>query len=149
VSEATPKNVEIERIVETLSAVWDQHGREIPEWVAQELTFGQMRLLFLLSVNGPAPMSRVAEWLAVGLPAASGIVDRVERHGLVARVHRLDDRRIVECQLTDAGHQLMEEIAGLRGEILRETLGVLTAEELAQLARLIDVLLERSPASRP
>jgi DNA-binding MarR family transcriptional regulator len=148
-SEATPKEAEIEQIVETLSAVWDQHGREIPEWVAQELTFGQMRLLFLLSRNGPAPMSRVAEWLGVGLPAASGVVDRIERHGLVARAHRLDDRRVVECQLTDAGRQLLEEIAGMRREVLRETLGVLTPAELADLARLITVLLERSAVGQP
>jgi DNA-binding MarR family transcriptional regulator len=144
-----PRDAEIEQIVETLSTVWDQHGREIPEWVAQELTFGQMRLLFLLGKNGPSPMSRVAEWLAVGLPAASGVVDRVERHGLVTRAHRLDDRRVVECQLTDAGRCLLEEIAGLRREVLRETLGVLTPDELAQLGRLIAVLLERSAAKQP
>jgi len=32
-----------------------------------------------------------------GAATASGIVERVERHGLVARQHRLDDRRVVEC----------------------------------------------------
>jgi DNA-binding MarR family transcriptional regulator len=145
----SPKDLEIERIVDALSAVWDQHSRQIPDWVAQELTFGQMRLLFLLKGNGPATMSRVAEWLGVGLPAASGIVDRIERHGLVARVHRTDDRRVVECQLTDAGRALLAEIAGMRREVLRETLGVLDANELSEFFRLIGVLLERNMSGRP
>jgi DNA-binding MarR family transcriptional regulator len=131
-------------VVEALGAVWDQGGHDVPGWVAQELTFGQMRLLFLLSKHGPSPMSRIAEWLNVGLPAASGIVERVERHGLVTREHRVDDRRVVDCQLTDQGRTLIEEIAGMRREVLRQTLGVLTDEELAELARLIRLLLERS-----
>ena len=112
--------------------------------MAQELTFGQMRLLFLLSKHGPSPMSRVAEWLAVGLPAASGVVDRIERHGLVERQHRLDDRRVVECQLTAAGRQLIEEIAGMQRSVFRETLAVLTEDELATLARLLQIVLERT-----
>ncbi len=120
------------------------HGPDVPEWVAQELTFGQMRLLFLLSKHGPSPMSHIAEWLGVGLPTASGIVERVERHGLVARQHRLDDRRVVDCQLTDAGRHLIDEISGMRLEMMRQFLGVLTEDELAEMARLITIVLERT-----
>ena len=42
-----------------------------------------------------------------------------------------DDRRVVECTLTDQGRQLIEEIGGMRREMLRHTLGVLSEEELA------------------
>jgi DNA-binding MarR family transcriptional regulator len=137
---------EIEAVLESLGEVWDHGAHEIPGWVGQDLTFGQMRLLFLLSKNGPSPMSHVAEWLGVGLPAVSGVVERVERHGLVTRRHRSDDRRVVECILTDGGLRLIEEISGLRREMLRQTLGVLSDEELAQLARLISIVLERTTA---
>ncbi|MGD0863224.1 MAG: MarR family winged helix-turn-helix transcriptional regulator [Candidatus Limnocylindrales bacterium] len=138
------KLLEIEAVLESLGAVRDLGAHEIPGWVGQDLTFGQMRLLFLLSQNGPSPMSHVAEWLGVGLPAASGIVERVERHGLVTRHHRSDDRRVVECLLTDQGRGLIEEISGLRREVLRQTLGVLSDDELAQLARLISIILART-----
>jgi DNA-binding MarR family transcriptional regulator len=137
---------EIEAVLDSLGAVWDHGAHEIPGWVGQDLTFGQMRLLYLLSKNGPSPMSHVAESLGVGLPTASGIVERVERHGLVTRQHRSDDRRVVECILTDDGRRLMEEISGLRREMLRQTLGVLSDEELAALARLISIVLERTTA---
>lgn len=130
--------------MDELSDFWGTHGPDVPEWVAQELTFGQMRLLFLLSKHGPSPMSHIAEWLGVGLPTASGIVERVERHGLVARQHRLDDRRVVDCQLTDAGLHLIDEIVGMRLEMMRRFLGVLTEDELAEMARLITLVLERT-----
>jgi len=130
--------------MDELSDFWGTHGPDVPEWVAQELIFGQMRLLFLLSKHGPSPMSHIAEWLGVGLPTASGIVERVERHGLVARQHRLDDRRVVDCQLTDAGLHLIDEISGMRLEMMRRFLGVLTEDELAEMARLITLVLERT-----
>ena len=143
-SEVSSNQLEIEAVIDSLSQVWDKGAHDVPEWVAQELTFGQMRLLFLLSKHGPSPVSRVAEWLNVGMPAASGVLDRVEKHGLVTRLHRMDDRRVVECALTDAGRQLMEEIAGMRRVVLRRTLRVLTEEELGDLTRLVKILLERS-----
>jgi DNA-binding MarR family transcriptional regulator len=68
----------------------------------------------------------------------------VERHGLVARQHRLDDRRVVECTLTDAGRRLIDEISGLRLEMMRQVLDVLDPDELAQMARLVTLIVERT-----
>ena len=129
--------------MESLSALADRGGQDVPDWVAQDLTFGQMRILFLLSKHGPSPISRVAEWLGVGLSSASGVVDRVERHGLVIRSHRRDDRRVVECDLTDKGRRLIEDIGGMRREMLNEIVGVLSDEELADFARLTQTIIER------
>jgi DNA-binding MarR family transcriptional regulator len=142
-TEGSDRDDQIEAVIEALSSLWDKDAHDVPEWVAQELTFSQMRLLFLLSRNGPAPMSRIAEWLGVGLPTASGTVERVERHGLVSRQHRLDDRRVVDCGLTDAGRRLIDEISGTRLEMMRQLLRVLNADELTQMARLITAMLGR------
>ncbi len=134
----------IDAVVQAVSELWEQGQTDVPGWAAQELTFGQMRLLFLLGKHGPSPMSHIAEWLGVGLPAASGTVERVERHGLVERRHREDDRRVVDCQLTVAGRELLEGIAGMQRGVLRRTLGVLTGDELRELARLISIVVERT-----
>jgi DNA-binding MarR family transcriptional regulator len=144
VSELSSDTTNIDAVIQAVSGLWEQGGTDVPEWAAQELTFGQMRLLFLLSKHGPSPMSRIAEWLGVGLPTASGTVDRVERHGLVERRHRVDDRRVVECQLTGAGRELLEEIAGMQRDVLRRTLGVLSEDELRELVRLVSIVLERT-----
>lgn len=142
-SEVSDKLGEIETALQDLENLWDRSGHDVPAWAAEDLTFGQVRLLFLLGKHGPSPIGHVAEWLGVGLPATSGIVDRVERHGLVTRQHRQDDRRVVECTLTEQGRRLIEEIGGMRREMLRQTLGVLSDEELADLTRLIKTVLER------
>jgi DNA-binding MarR family transcriptional regulator len=141
---ANPDLASVDAVVEALGSLWEEQEPDVPEWAAQELTFGQMRLLFLLGKHGPCSMSRIAEWLGVGLPTASGTVDRVERHGLVERRHRVDDRRVVECQLTVAGLELLEEIAGMHRNVLRRTLGVLSEDELSEFARLISIVLERT-----
>jgi DNA-binding MarR family transcriptional regulator len=144
VSKVPSRQLEIEAVIGALGSFWDKDAHDVPDWVAQELTFSQMRLLFLLSKNGPAPMSHIAEWLGVGLPTASGTVERVERHGLVARQHRLDDRRVVDCGLTDAGRRLIDEISGMRVEMMRQYLDVLTDAELTQMARLVTAMTERT-----
>ena len=132
-SELPPDDPNIDAVVQAVSSLWERQDSDVPDWAAQELTFGQMRLLFLLSKHGPSPMSHIAEWLGVGLPTASGTVERVERHGLVERRHRVDDRRVVECQLTVAGRELLEEIAGMQRDVLRRTLGVLSEDELISI----------------
>ena len=142
-SELSVKQLQLEGLIDALSGLWEADGPDVPEWVAQELTFSQLRLLFLLAKHGPSPMSRVAEWLGVALPTASGTVERVERHGLVTRQHRLDDRRVVECGLTDAGRRLIDEMSGTRLQMMRQILGVLTEDEMADMARLIAIVLER------
>jgi DNA-binding MarR family transcriptional regulator len=142
-SEVSDRQLRIEAVLAALDSLEKEDAHDVPEWVAQELTFSQMRLLFLLSKHGPAPMSRIAEWLGVGLPTASGAVERVERHGLVARQHRLDDRRVVECQLTDAGRRLIDQISGSRVEILQRIFRVLTDDELSQMSQLITTMVAR------
>ena len=134
----------MEAVIQAASGLWEQPAADVPEWAAQELTFGQMRLLFLLSKHGPSPMSRIAEWLGVGLPTASGTVDRVERHGLVERRHRVDDRRVVECQLTARRPRAP---GGDRRHAARHdapALSVLTGDELGEIARLMLLILERT-----
>ena len=124
------------------------HGAA-PQWLAQELTFSQLRVLFLLRDEGAFTMSHLAETLGVTSATASGIVDRIERRGLVERLHRSDDRRVVECALTDEGLRLVREMAGARLDSFRQMLRVLTPDELAEFDRLIGLVIERLAAGRP
>ncbi len=118
---------------------------EIPSWViATDLTFGQLRLLFRLRRSGPTAMGRLAAWLGVSLATATGIVERIEAHGLVAREHREDDRRVVDCQLTPAGAALVAEIDGLRTDTLRQAIALLDEAELAEFDRLLVLIIDRA-----
>jgi DNA-binding MarR family transcriptional regulator len=110
---------------------------------ARDLTFGQLRLLVLIHREGPQPMGRLADVFDLTSTGASGLVERVERHGLVERHHRADDRRVVECDLTAEGRRLVLQFAGLRQAELKRTLAVLAPAELADLHRLVLVITER------
>jgi DNA-binding MarR family transcriptional regulator len=110
---------------------------QVPPLPAMDLTMGQMRLLFLLRREGPQPMGRLAEMFDLSPTASSGFVARIERHGLVVRHHRSDDRRIVECELTDAGSRFIQELSGDRIDTVRTALSTLEPAELAEFRRLL------------
>ncbi len=118
-----------------------------PAWAHHDLTFGQLRLLFVLGQCGPVSIGRLAHMLNVTDATASEFIDRLERRGLAIRSHRVDDRRVVECRLSDDGARLLAEIQGARRGALRQVLAVLTPEELASFERLLRIMAERLPAA--
>jgi DNA-binding MarR family transcriptional regulator len=115
----------------------------VPGDLARDLTLLQLRLLFVLNREGPQPMGRIALRFDLTSAAASGLVERIERHGLVERRHRDDDRRVVECALSPAGQRLVEEFAGIRLGELRRTVSVLAPDELAAFHRLVRIIGSR------
>ena len=121
-----------------------------PDLAHHDLTFGQLRLLFLLGQSGPVSIGQLADMLGVTDATASEFVDRVERRGLAIRSHRADDRRVVDCKLSDDGARLLAEIAGARQAAMREVLAILTPEELVDVDRLLRIVAERlSTAIQP
>jgi DNA-binding MarR family transcriptional regulator len=117
-----------------------------PRWAHHDLTFGQLRLLFVLGQSGPVSIGQLADTLGVTDATASEFVDRVERRGLAVRSHRADDRRVVDCRLSDEGARLLAEIQGARQDSMRQVLAVLTADELSDFDRLLRTMAERLSA---
>ena len=120
--------------------------RDVPPVPARDLTLGQIRLLFLLLREGPQPMGGIADVFDLSSTASSGFVARIERHGLVERRHRSDDRRVVECALTDAGNRFLHGISGMRIDLIRQRLAVLEPDELDEFARLLRLISDRAEA---
>jgi DNA-binding MarR family transcriptional regulator len=91
-------------------------------------------------------MGRIAEVFDLSSTASSGFVARIERHGLVERRHRSDDRRVVECALTEAGTRFLQGMSGMRLDLVRQRLAVLEPDELSQFGRLLQVMRDRATA---
>lgn len=70
-----------------------------------DITPQQAQLLCLL-IEGPLGMSDLGRLLHLEKSSLTGLVDRVEQRGLVARVRSTRDRRACEVGLTDAGRRL-------------------------------------------
>jgi DNA-binding MarR family transcriptional regulator len=66
----------------------------------------------------------------VSQASATGIVDRMEQRGLVARHRDDDDRRVVRVALTDEGRSLIAGLATERREHLAMMLDHLADNEL-------------------
>lgn len=115
-------------------------------WMDLDLTLGQLRFLHVLNRAGSLSIGSVAEQLGVTLTTASQFVNRLERHGYVERVHRDDDRRVVECRLTDRGGEVTAAMRGMQREVLGALLGNLKPRELRVLERLYRLMLQRAAA---
>lgn len=101
-----------------------------------DLTAQQVGLLRLL--DEPVSMRAFAEELACDPSNVTGLVDRVERLGLVDRVPDSADRRIRVLTLTAKGRALRDEI---NGEIARDLAAALGLER-ADHERVLGLITE-------
>jgi DNA-binding MarR family transcriptional regulator len=108
-------------------------GGVFKSWHQHALSLVHLNVLTALEAEGPLSMKRLAEAMDVSDASATGIVDRMEKRGLVARRHSTDDRRVVRVHPTEAGFQVFRDIATHRREALAKVLAELTAEEMASL----------------
>jgi DNA-binding MarR family transcriptional regulator len=99
----------------------------------RSISMTHLLLMTLLDTHGPVPMSRVAELLGCGLPAATGIVSRMEERGLVERQHDSEDRRVVTLRLSDDGAAEIRQLQVSRRERMATALTHLTDPEREQL----------------
>jgi DNA-binding MarR family transcriptional regulator len=109
--------------------------RMFRRWHRGALSLVQLNVVAVLEAEGPLPMGRLADELDVSVASATGIVDRMERRGLVERRHATDDRRVVAVHLAEGGGAIFRDMAARRRENIARVLGDLTEEEAAGLLR--------------
>ena len=109
--------------------------RHMRHWPGGELSLVHLNVLAVLDIDGPLPMRGLAETLDVSQASATGIVDRMEQRGLVARHRDDDDRRVVRVALTDEGRSLIAGLATERREHLAMMLDHLADDELEGFLR--------------
>jgi DNA-binding MarR family transcriptional regulator len=98
-------------------------------WQDRSISKLNLHVLMLLDHHGPLTMTRLAALADVSLSNMTGIVDRLEQHGLVERVRDDRDRRLVLVRATATGAARCEEAEGLRREQLRRLIGTLDGPE--------------------
>ena len=120
--------------------------------VQGQVSMSQMHVLWLLQHHGAMAMSRLADLLGVSLSNASGLIDRMEEHGLIERERVPDDRRLVMVRPADAGMRALSETETTKRERMRAVLSHLPASErpivlaaLRSLRRALSAEIESSP----
>jgi len=97
-----------------------------------------MHVLWLLEHHGDLPMSRLADLLDVSFSNATGIVDRMEERGLVARIRVPNDRRVVLVRIAAGGMQALDEMEAVKRDRLQAILGRLDAAQLEGVAAALE-----------
>lgn len=90
-----------------------------------QVSASQAAVLFLLLRRGERRMGAIGDVLALGAPAVTGLVARMEAAGLVVRSPDPKDRRGAVVALTEAGRE-----AGERADAILRELNASIAERL-------------------
>ncbi|SHN45586.1 MarR family winged helix-turn-helix transcriptional regulator [Cryptosporangium aurantiacum] len=77
---------------------------------AAQLDLPPAQALVLTNLSQPAPMRELAEWLSCEPSNVTGIVDGLERRGLVTRQPDPADRRVKHVVLTEEGERKRAEL---------------------------------------
>lgn len=105
------------------------------------LTGPQLWAIKMISENGPLRVSDLAALMFVRPGTVVGILDRLEKKGLVLRKRSQLDRRAVMVELSDAGKDLVAGApAVIQGELVRG-LASISGEELGAIDAGMDTLV--------
>jgi DNA-binding MarR family transcriptional regulator len=108
------------------------------------LSEGRTGVLFHLFKCGATPLGDLATDLDSTPRNITGLVDHLERDGLVERVPDPEDRRSVRASLTDAGRKQIESIWQEAFTHHEKLTAGMTKEDLAQLRHLCLQLVENA-----
>lgn len=134
--------LQVDRIVEAIIYLYTEARRLTKEQAAQHgLTGPQLSVAKILHDLGDLSLSELSEKINAQNSTVTGIVDRMEREGLVERKRSSEDRRVVHIRLTKKGHDLARTMNFEPFEIFRNAFErALTREELGTLLTLLDKL---------
>ncbi len=132
---AVPDRSELVRsIVDGVATLSSRHRCAVAQRVHHSgISLGHLQILWILQEHGPLPVSRLAGWLGIGVPNATGLLDRMEQRGLVERVRDADDRRVVLVRQTDLGRATVADVDGWRAGLVERLLAPLPTDQLAAL----------------
>ncbi len=110
------------------------------EMLELDVTMTQLKIMFLLFVDGRKRMSDLAADLGVTLATASGLADRLVERGFVVRESQPDDRRVVLCRLSHSGTKAISRIWQTAADRLRGLLRTLDTHNLQVLTDILQTM---------
>jgi DNA-binding MarR family transcriptional regulator len=93
--------IALRRIIRTVAL----HSRQLAE--QHGLTTLQFAALHELSGRGVLSARELAQFLQVGQPTVTGVLDRLEERKLITRTRNTQDRRALHIAITDQGRQVL------------------------------------------
>lgn len=132
---------EVDAILETFLYLYTE-SRRLTKGMAREvgLTGPQLTVIKLLETFGDLSLSSLSDRIRAQNSTVTGIIDRMEREGLVKRERSTTDRRVVFIRLSDKGRRLATEIAVEPMAIFRAALMSLSRDDAKDFLRILTKL---------
>ena len=109
-----------------------------------DLTPPQFYVLATIGYAGGLPFGEIGEKMMVTVSNLTGIVDRLEEKGVVARERDNHDRRVVRVTLTEKGTKLYKSTIPLFEKGISEFFSPLTKSQQKELSSLLRKLIRVS-----
>ena len=109
---------------------------------AYDLTNQQWRVLRALWEQKHLTSTEISQITILPTPSLVGILDRLEKKGLIGRLRSVEDRRHVHIIPTQAGRDLQEQILPKVENIHDDFMQRVTAEEWDELNRILNKLAD-------
>jgi len=127
--ETTDILIQIRKIVRSINLESKKIQKEYGVSIPQVLCLNYLHE----ASNFQATQGEVKRFLNLNSSTVSGIIHRLEKKGLVARLPKSGDKRVVNIALTSAGDELISSMPSVLHEQLSSKLETLQEPELAQI----------------
>lgn len=107
-----------------------------------QVSSAQLNCLLSLYEEGPMPSSQIARHIFVKPSTVTGIIDRLEQKGLVERMRRSPDRRVITIELTSSGKYLAEHAPPPIQQKILDGLRSLSVAEAEKILRGLQALTQ-------
>jgi len=125
------------RLAVTFNLLYQEIKKDLAN---EDLTFAQLDILVCLNRSKGLPLTEVADRLLVTGGNVTGIVDRMEKAGLVTRQRDKKDRRIFWARLTEKGYEVYRQLMPRYIGTMRKVNSYLMPAERKELTRLLKKL---------
>ena len=114
----------------------DPDGPTYPQWIP----------LHKLQVGAATTVAELARECLLDAGAMTRLLDRLEAKGLCRRVRSLEDRRVVNIELTDEGRAAAQQVPEILSRVQNEHLAGFSEAEWEQLKSFLRRILDNAQA---
>lgn len=132
-----PEQEVFANLLRSYDCLWSEQGKFFQGFGVTPQQFNVLAVLASRNEGVGVACQAIGEQLLNRVPDITRLLDRLEQAGLIWRERCCTDRRVVRTHLTDAGRAKVMEIRGPLQETLRARFAHMSADELAELNRLL------------
>lgn len=130
--------IDIRKIVRSINLESKRILKEFGISIPQLLCLGFLRT----KQNYLSTHKELTEYLSLNSSTVTGIINRLEKKGYIARLPKQDDKRVTYLALTSSGSKVLEKTPDLLHEKLSRGLAKLPPHEVQQLKASLSLLIE-------